>query len=135
MAETPSSDPRATRSQLAILELPRTTCDGCRLDYARDPNLVGTVLIPSHPLYWRTICLACIGELGIIGRPDPLGTQTPPPSWPHPIPCREKIAEWQWTGECRIEREEDATRLDVEGELLRIVEKWSRRDLGDDSAS
>src|SRR5207248_4253587 len=115
--------PRMTRT--AVRQLPRTTCDRCASDYADAPERVGTVQVASRPgywTYWKTICVPCASELGVTGYPTVLGTQPPPPDSQDPIPTGEQVADLLWNGGRRVEREQERTRPDIEGELRRIAQ-------------
>jgi hypothetical protein len=72
---------------------PRTTCDQCEADCAASPTECVTVRLPKHWLYYETICIRCVTELGYTGcayRQTPtgdlaceyvLGRAIPPANW------------------------------------------------------
>lgn len=110
---------------------PRSSCDECGRDYADDPGLCKTVIIATHPLYSETICADCVLDLNITGYPTVLGTQTPPPGWPHPKPTAEQILEWLSNGGFRIPTETPLARIKVQQELVRVAERYVLADLDD----
>ena len=106
--------------------VPRTTCDQCGQDYADEPSLCRTVTVITHHLYSETICANCASQLGITGYPVVLGTQPPPPGWPHPQPSPAQILDWLSSGGFRLPVEAPLTPINVERELLRVAELYAK---------